>query len=199
MGGAKVCPDCAEAVKHAARICRYCRYDFSKTENSSRFFVIDTSNVIVSANKEKNSIVFNENHRRFYKIVGVMAVIFIAFGIINDTSSPSNVETAKILKQIDRPNLLKITEESKEDRRKGLHCLSDIDGSNAGTVKAVKQQLSDPDSFQHIKSTIYPAVMLRHTLVMQFRSRNGFGGMIRGKAVADVNQMNCEAHLRTVS
>jgi hypothetical protein len=26
----KVCPDCAESVKAAARVCRFCRYEFDK-------------------------------------------------------------------------------------------------------------------------------------------------------------------------
>lgn len=34
MDGTKVCPDCAETVKAAAKICRYCRHDFGPESGS---------------------------------------------------------------------------------------------------------------------------------------------------------------------
>ncbi|RDE07824.1 hypothetical protein DVH29_14780 [Pelagibacterium lacus] len=66
---------------------------------------------------------------------------------------------------------------SAANREKGFHCLSAWDGSNFALVQAVKNAMRDPNSFEHIKTVITPVRSGKHTIVMDYRGRNGFGGI----------------------
>ncbi len=68
--------------------------------------------------------------------------------------------------------------EDAENRRKGFHCLNAWDGSHGEVVTLVKGSLRDPGSFEHISTKVTPAnEMGLHTFFMEYRARNGFGGM----------------------
>lgn len=87
---------------------------------------------------------------------------------------------------------------SAEERRKGFHCLSGLDGSNRSLVAQVKAALRDPNSFEHAETRITPASPARggkHVATMQYRARNGFGGMDAGTATGLVDPESCEAEL----
>jgi hypothetical protein len=84
---------------------------------------------------------------------------------------------------------------AEEDQRRGFHCLSGWDGSNASLVQQVKDQLREPDSFEHIETRITPEVDGRHNITMEYRARNGFGGMNVATAVGTVDHRTCEATL----
>ena len=43
-----------------------------------------------------------------------------------------------------------------EKRRTGVHCLSAFSGAHSGVKDSVKRSLRDPDSFEHIKTLIFP-------------------------------------------
>ncbi|WP_129792591.1 zinc ribbon domain-containing protein [Sphingosinicella sp. CPCC 101087] len=79
-----------------------------------------------------------------------------------------------------------------EDRRKGFHCLSAWDGSHSGLVDTVKASLRDPESFEHAETRIGPNVEGSHRVTMQYRARNGLGGMNVGMAVGQVSNSTCE-------
>lgn len=82
--------------------------------------------------------------------------------------------------------------EQAENRRKGFHCLSPIDGSEPDLVAAVKQGLRDPDSYQHIETRVTPVdASGKHQLMMHYRARNGFGGMMDGVVTATVDPRTC--------
>lgn len=86
-----------------------------------------------------------------------------------------------------------------EDRRKGFHCLSAWDGSNADFVALVKQRLRDPGSFEHVETTITPVDERgEHRILMKYRARNGFGGMNLDIAAGTVRQSDCSATLSSV-
>jgi hypothetical protein len=57
----------------------------------------------------------------------------------------------------------------------------------------VKQSLRDPDSFEHIqsKATTVDEKGVQHILI-EFRARNGFGGMDIGRAEATVQFQGCK-------
>lgn len=85
----------------------------------------------------------------------------------------------------------KTSAEKAQDRQKGFHCLSAWDGSHSEVVRRVKTRLRDPDSFEHIETRITPNQNGEHKLMMQYRARNGFGGMTVGTAVATVANSDC--------
>ena len=78
------------------------------------------------------------------------------------------------------------------DRKSGFHCLSSWDGSHRQLVRALKLSLRDPDSFEHVETRITPAnAKGEHLLTMQYRARNGFGGMNIGRLIATVKNSDC--------
>lgn len=82
--------------------------------------------------------------------------------------------------------------EDAELRRKGFHCLSTWSGAHRGVVAAVKAQLRNPDSFEHIETRITPVSGEgAHQLFMDYRAENGFGGMTISTALAVVQQVDC--------
>lgn len=83
-----------------------------------------------------------------------------------------------------------------EDRKAGFHCLSSWDGSHRELVRALKRSLRDPDSFEHVETRISPVNAKGfHTLSMQYRARNGFGGMNLGRLIATVKNSDCSAEI----
>lgn len=83
--------------------------------------------------------------------------------------------------------------EREEDKRKGFHCLSAWDGSHPDLERFVEDRLVDPDSYEHIKTLVSPVSGIgTHNISMQFRARNGFGGMTIGSASAVITQEDCK-------
>ena len=81
-----------------------------------------------------------------------------------------------------------------EDKRKGFHCLSSWDGSHRGLEKHVRNAARNPDSFEHIRTSITPVDQNgEHVLFMSYRAENGFGGMSIGEIRATVNNETCIA------
>lgn len=109
-------------------------------------------------------------------VLALFAVLFLAFctGGGDGSSTTSSADSA-------------------EDRSKGFHCLSGWDGSHRGFVDAVKRQLRDPESFEHDETRVTPVVDGQHTILMTFRSRNGFGGMNVGTAIGTYSNATCQA------
>ncbi|WP_339860466.1 hypothetical protein [Thalassospira alkalitolerans] len=110
--------------------------------------------------------------------VGVISLI--GAGIYEDANtSESDVARAK--------------EEREEEVRKGFHCLSSWDGSYPALERFVEERLGDPDSYEHIKTFVSPVSDIgTHNVAMQFRARNGFGGMTIGNASAVISQDGCK-------
>ena len=81
----------------------------------------------------------------------------------------------------------------KAKKNDGLHCLSEWDGSSRPFARAVKEQLRDPSSFEHIETRIAPRnAKGEHGVYMKYRARNGFGGMNVGIAAGSVNGESCD-------
>ena len=83
--------------------------------------------------------------------------------------------------------------ERAESKRNGFHCLSGYDGSHRGVEQFIKQNLRDPNSYEHVQTRITPVKDGEHTLFTSYRARNGFGGMTSGSAIATVNNETCHA------
>jgi hypothetical protein len=96
-----------------------------------------------------------------------------------------------------RFELAVITRLAAEKNRKGFHCLSNWDGSHKGVTNYIKTQLREPDSYEHIETRITPVDSDgNHTLIMQYRARNGFGGMAVELATATVKNTDCSATMQ---
>lgn len=80
-----------------------------------------------------------------------------------------------------------------KDKQAGFHCLSGWDGSHREFVESVKAGLRDPSSFEHIETRVTPNVDGQHTIFMDYRARNGFGGMNVGRAVGTFDNASCAA------
>lgn len=83
-------------------------------------------------------------------------------------------------------------------RQKGFHCLNAMDGSSYLFEAAVKKMLRDPESFEHIATYIAPEKDGRHSISMQYRARNGFGGMNVSSAIGYLDHDSCEASVVTI-
>jgi len=84
--------------------------------------------------------------------------------------------------------------QKEKDRIAGFHCLSSWDGSHRQLERDIKNRLKDPDSYEHIETSITPVnTQGTHTLYTSFRARNGFGGMTITNVVATVNNSDCTA------
>lgn len=95
----------------------------------------------------------------------------------------------------DKPDSPQVAAEKAEEKRKGFHCLSAWDGSHRGVVREVKSRLRDPNSFEHDETRITPVDEDGfHTLIMKYRARNGFGGMVGGYATARISNEFCDAY-----
>lgn len=83
-----------------------------------------------------------------------------------------------------------------EDKKKGFHCLSPWDGSSTQLVTLIKAQLRDPDSFEHDETRITPVdADGMHSIAMDYRAKNGFGGVNRGTAFGEIKNADCSAAL----
>jgi hypothetical protein len=79
-----------------------------------------------------------------------------------------------------------------EKKQNGFHCLSTWDGSSRELYDAVKATLRDPSSMEHVETRIAPvAANGTHLITMQFRAKNGFGGMNVSKAVGRLRNSDC--------
>lgn len=86
-----------------------------------------------------------------------------------------------------------------EEKRQGFHCLSQWDGAHSSLKRAVKDSMRDPDSFEHIETRITPVSDEgTHVLFMEYRAKNGFGGMNIGTARAIIDNDDCGYELVTL-
>lgn len=105
------------------------------------------------------------------------------------TPQPAQVEAAPAAPP--QPSPEEIAQKEK-DLRYAHNCLSVWDGSHGAFVRLVEAQLNDPDSFDHVETTTWPRRDDgRNQIVMTFRAKNGFGGVVTGKAVGTVTGSDC--------
>jgi hypothetical protein len=82
----------------------------------------------------------------------------------------------------------------------GEHCLSGWDGSFPALKEAVKQQLRDPRSFEHVSTDRSPVDKKgSFGLVMTYRAENGFGGMNVEAVGVEVDARSCRFETASVA
>lgn len=78
------------------------------------------------------------------------------------------------------------------DKQAGVHCLSKWDGSHEEVVELVRAGLREPSSFEHIQTRVTQIKADgQHGLLMDYRARNGFGGVNVHTATATYRNDNC--------
>jgi hypothetical protein len=85
------------------------------------------------------------------------------------------------------------------DREAGRHCLSISGLEVQSVVNAVKASLREPDSFEMISTSMSPLTENgRHVVLMDYRARNGFGGMNVATARAVIINADCSVEALVV-
>lgn len=124
-----------------------------------------------------------------------------SFGIYNSEEWERRKETLREERRQEEANLAlereaeqaAKREEEAEERRKGFHCLSGWDGSHAAFKRQVKSMMRNPSSFEHISTRVTPVSDAgTHTVFMEYRAENGFGGMTVGSATGEYSSANCD-------
>jgi hypothetical protein len=86
-----------------------------------------------------------------------------------------------------------------DDRTAGFHCLTTWDGSHADFAYDVRSVMREPDSFEHIETRVTPVDDGgEHNIIMQYRARNGFGGMNVGEAIGTFRNSDCASTVISV-
>jgi hypothetical protein len=70
-------------------------------------------------------------------------------------------------------------------------CFSLWDGSHRGVEKLLKKNLRDPSSYEHIETRFGEDGPDHLKVYLEYRSRNGFGGMSTGQVLARAHKDNC--------
>jgi len=83
--------------------------------------------------------------------------------------------------------------EKAAEQQKGFHCLSGWDGSHSKFKSQVKSMMRNPSSFEHISTRVTPINSEgTHTIFMEYRAENGFGGMNVSIAKGKYSNSNCD-------
>lgn len=127
--------------------------------------------------------------RKFLAVTAVIGLIMV--GCSESEQEKAHKKSVKEAAEKTRKEL--IAAEAAEKSQKGFHCLSSWDGTHSGVEKYIKNNLRDPDSYQHIGTRITPVKDGIHTLISTYRAKNGFGGYVNGNLIAEISNATCRA------
>lgn len=163
-----VCPECAEVIKAAASTCKHCGHKITQQDISARR---------AKSQQDANNSAIGCG----LLIVLVLLVAMCSGGDDDGGGGPGGAS------EVDR------SAATAANREAGFHCLSGWDGSHPGFVENVKAQLREPSSFEHIETRVTPNKEGKHAIIMEYRARNGFGGMNVGTAIGAFDNATCQA------
>lgn len=97
-------------------------------------------------------------------------------------------ETDKIVfASFEKNSAIKYLDKLKKDRKKLVESqLSSLDGSHPGLTKLIKENMNDPDSYEHVE-TRYRDEGESIFIVTKFRGKNAFGGKVLNTISARVD------------
>lgn len=141
-----------------------------------------------------SSIAKTHQSRRVYVFGAAMiGGLMVVGGWIYDDHEEAVAKGYSGVSEMEAAESQKAKQEEEEKHRKGFHCLSAWDGSQRDLEKYVKDHLRDPDSYEHIETRIAPVSDVgTHNVAMQYRARNGFGGMTIGSATGVITNDGCK-------
>lgn len=131
----------------------------------------------------------------------IMGILIFSFFVQRASMTPEEIaQEKKMYEQERQAKIDKDAAEAKEraeqkaaDKEAGFHCLSGIDGNHRGLSSLVKENLREPESFEHIETRIGPKDENgEHVVKMKYRGRNGFGGMNVESIIAVISNETCE-------
>ena len=74
--------------------------------------------------------------------------------------------------------------------------MSTYDGNHDGLEDLIRARLKDPDSMETTETKITPVdANGNHTVILKYRARNAFGGMVVEQALGIVDNDTCVATL----
>lgn len=198
------CPECAETIKSAAKVCKHCGFRLPPPPppvDRARD-IIEPAPVATWDKPPPNQgpswwdrNFDNGRHARF-GCLAFLLTLCAAVLMLMSYCSNQRAEADKQQKAADSAAAAEQDKENAQNKRKGFHCLSMIDGSNTKVVDAVKRSLRNPSSFEHIETNITPVDKKGvHHLIMSYRAQNGFGGMTVGRVIARVDPATCNARI----
>jgi hypothetical protein len=142
----------------------------------------------------------SDTKEAFQGLILLAVIGLIGFGVFRNRDSaetpPAATESAAQVTVTQPPAPPQPTPEEVAAKEKellyGQHCLSPWDGSHKAFVAQVKQRLNDPDSFDYVETVTWPVRDDgRNSIMMTFRAKNGFGGVITSKAMGSINGLDC--------
>lgn len=173
------CPKCGKPMNTGTGVCMSC---FTRVLPSGRIADEEKNSNFKSTTKSKTE----QPDLTAQLITAAIFIFLIGGGYFLLSDSPEDKEAEA------QANAA----EAAENRRKGFHCLSSWDGSHPEVKRKVQALLHDADSFEHVETRITPVNENgSHTLIMDYRAKNGFGAMRLSSAMATVRQSNCSATL----
>lgn len=197
------CPECAETIKSAAKVCKHCGFRLPPPPPVNPDIDIIEPAPIATWDKpppnqgpswwDRN---FDNGRHAQFGCFAFLLTLCTAALLLMSYCSNKRAESNEQQKIVDAEAAAEQSKENAENRRKGFHCLSVLDGSNIAVVEAVKRSLRNPSSFEHIETTITPVDKKGvHHLMMSYRAQNGFGGMTVGRVLARVDPTTCTARI----
>jgi hypothetical protein len=121
--------------------------------------------------------------------VWVLAIFFGLAAIGSILPVPVETEAEKAAAKLKKDEA---DRKEAEFRLNGFHCLSRLDGSSLKLIATFKQNLRNPDSFEHIQTRITERDEKgEHVATMKYRAENGFGGMTIGYIKGRIKSDDC--------
>ncbi len=127
---------------------------------------------------------------KILKVYGLFCASIILLGIIAVNSPDPAIEEAKPsvkpVVKTEKPKVL-TEEEKKEKRKEELRvCFSVWDGSHRNLTEFIKENMNDPDSYEHVE-TVYQDMVSVLIVETTFRGTNQFGAVVKNMVKARVS------------
>lgn len=160
---------------------KYLKPDEQRGELKNYFikFIFNDDNEIISKKSYLN-----------YSNIGLIEFINDSTPDISLLLDSEIVENARLNKEAEEQNERNLEALKQRQNEFEERCMSSWDDSHIELVKYIKKNINDPESFEHVE-TSYGLQKDYAIIVMQFRCRNAFGGLVLNSVKATVSLDDC--------